>query len=220
MQLLYITNKPVYPLLDGGCKAMQSLLNILISLDIPLTHFCVSTYKHPFEREKYPTEINFKTPIQAFHTNTKPNVIRFIKEFFTGESYNINRFFNTELKQAIDDFEENESLVVILESVYLASYIEPLKKRKNTRVILRTHNIEHDLWFQKSSETSNPLKKIIFNYLAKRLKKSEIYAFLKVDELFAISESDANSIRKFCPTKKVSVIPLTFEIQINNCDYS
>ena len=47
MRILHISNKPIFPLIDGGCKAMNQTLNSLMRLS-KVKHICLSTYKHPF----------------------------------------------------------------------------------------------------------------------------------------------------------------------------
>ncbi len=220
MQLLYLTNKPVYPTVDGGCKAMQALLELLLATEIPITHFTLSTEKHPFKSTEYPKDIREKCSIKVFEVATKPTIFGFIKSFFLGNSYNITRFYVPELEKAISNFAPNEEVIVVMESIYLAPYLTELKKRKNTRIFIRTHNVEHDLWLQKSNSTKNPFKKIAYTYIANRLKTEEIIAFSKADELFTLTENDANSINDLGVTTPCTVVPMHFQMNHQQVDYS
>lgn len=220
MQLLYLTNKPVYPTVDGGCKAMQALLELLLATEIPITHFTLSTEKHPFKSTEYPKDIREKCSIKAFEVATKLTIFGFIKSFFLGNSYNITRFYVPELEKAISNFAPNEEVIVVMESIYLAPYLPELKKRKNTRIFIRTHNVEHDLWLQKSNSTKNPFKKIAYTYIANRLKTEEIIAFSEADELFTLTENDTDSINDLGVTTPCTVIPIHFEMNHRQVDYS
>jgi glycosyltransferase involved in cell wall biosynthesis len=220
MQLLYLTNKPVYPTVDGGCKAMQALLELLLATEIPITHFTLSTEKHPFKSTEYPKDIREKCSIKVFEVATKPTIFGFIKSFFLGNSYNITRFYVPELEIAISNFAPNEEVIVVMESIYLAPYLPELKKRKNTRIFIRTHNVEHDLWLQKSNSTKNPFKKIAYTYIANRLKTEEIIAFSEADELFTLTENDANSINDLGVNTPCTVVPMHFQMNHQQVDYS
>jgi glycosyltransferase involved in cell wall biosynthesis len=220
MQLLYLTNKPVYPTVDGGCKAMQAMLELLLATEIPITHFTLSTEKHPYKSTEYPKDVREKCTIKAFEVATKPTFFGLIKSFFIGNSYNIARFYVPEFEIAISNFAPNEEVIVVMESIYLAPYLPELKRRKNTRIFIRTHNVEHDLWLQKSNSTKNPFKKIAYTYIANRLKTEEIIAFSEADELFTLTENDANSINDLGVTTPCSVVPMHFQMNHQQVDYS
>lgn len=220
MQLLYLTNKPVYPTVDGGCKAMQAMLELLLATEIPITHFTLSTEKHPYKSTEYPKDVREKCTIKAFEVATKPTVFGLIKSFFIGNSYNIARFYVPEFEIAISNFAPNEEVIVVMESIYLAPYLPELKRRKNTRIFIRTHNVEHDLWLQKSNSKKNPFKKIAYTYIANRLKTEEIIAFSEADELFTLTENDANSINDLGVTTPCSVVPMHFQMNHQQVDYS
>ena len=220
MHLLYLTNKPVYPTVDGGCKAMQAMMELLLASNLPMTHFCISTEKHPFNSSEYPIEITEKCKVKHFNTKTRPTIFGFIKSFFKGDSYNISRFYNPELSVAINSFIADKDVIVVLESIFLAPYLTQLKQHKNIRVFIRTHNIEHDLWQQKSEETQNFFKKWSYTYLANRLKNEEITAFNLADELFPLTENDAESIRSLGVTTKTTVVPIPFKTEGKRTDYS
>lgn len=220
MQLLYLTNKPVYPTVDGGCKAMQAMLELLLATDIPLTHFTLATEKHPFKSAEYPKEIRKKCTIKHFEAKTTPSILGFIKSFFQGNSYNIARFHVSDLELAIANFPNDEPTIVVMESIFLASYLPALKKHKNIRIFIRTHNIEHDLWFQKSATSKNPFKKLLFTFLASRLKTEEITAFKEADELFPLTATDADAIKKMGVTTNSIVIPMPLQPINESADYS
>ena len=53
MNALYLTNKPIYPTIDGGCVAMASFLNHLLNIHEKVDNLTVHTLKHPFDGSKY-----------------------------------------------------------------------------------------------------------------------------------------------------------------------
>jgi glycosyltransferase involved in cell wall biosynthesis len=220
MKLLYLTNKPVYPTIDGGCKAMQAMLELLLATEIPLTHFTLATEKHPFNSTEYPKEIREKCTIKHFDAKTTPTISGFIKSFFYGNSYNIARFHVSDLERAIANFPDDDPTIVVMESIFLAAYLPVLKKHKNIRVFIRTHNIEHELWIQKSEATKNPFKKLLLTFLANRLKIEEITAFSEADELFPLTTTDADAIKELGITTNSTVIPMPLQPITESADYT
>ena len=65
MSILYITNKPIYPIIDGGCYAMDSFLNSLLYCESKVKHLTIATQKHPFLLNQYPEKIQEKTRPEA-----------------------------------------------------------------------------------------------------------------------------------------------------------
>ena len=59
MNILYITNKPIYPIVDGGCFAMDSFLRSLLCF-ASVKNITIATHKHPFDLNEYPKEIATK----------------------------------------------------------------------------------------------------------------------------------------------------------------
>ena len=52
MNVLYVTNKPIYPIVDGGCFAMDSFLRSLIRF-ATVKNLTVETHKHPFNFHQF-----------------------------------------------------------------------------------------------------------------------------------------------------------------------
>ena len=100
MNILYITNKPIYPIVDGGCFAMDSFLRALLCF-ASVKNITVATHKHPFDLNEYPKEIATKINPVGYLLNTKTNLLSFLKAVITNSSYNASRFYNQEFLAAI-----------------------------------------------------------------------------------------------------------------------
>ncbi len=75
MNILHISNKPIYPLIDGGCKAMCQMLRALMKTN-KVNHICLSTHKHPFKKELYPKEILDLSDTQSLYVETRLNFFK------------------------------------------------------------------------------------------------------------------------------------------------
>lgn len=220
MKILYITNKPIFPVVDGGCKAMHQLLFCLLQSDLELKHICLSTHKHPFDISYYPESLQKSFPIVSFPINTKLKYSEALKHIINRKSYNISRFDCQDIHHKIHlELNEGNYTHVFLESLYLSPYISTIRKYSNAKIILRTHNVEHIIWEQLAQNTSNPLKKWYLNRLALDLKKQELAVLNKVDLIASISDTDTFEFKKIGISAPIMTLPVAMDTQENKIDY-
>lgn len=97
--------------------------------------------------------------------------------------------------------------VIQIESVYLTSYLEQVKKASNALLILRSHNVEYHIWHGLAVQSRNILKRRYLLELTKRLKEYERRAWKKYDMVLAITEKDAFHITRHEKIKHLLVVP-------------
>jgi glycosyltransferase involved in cell wall biosynthesis len=213
MKIVHFSNKPAYPRIDGGTIAISQLLKGLITNPaFHVTHFTLSTQKHPFKEESYPNALR-KDALRNFTIDTSLKFSGALTSLVKNESYHVSRFFDSKVAVEIDNYlSEHTFDFVILESIYLLPYTE-LFQKKNVKVIVRTHNIEHHIWEQQAENYLLSLKKIYLRKLAKQLKKYELTALKKVDGIMAISEEDAKFMKSSFPDVPITIIPTSFSIE-------
>lgn len=221
MNILYITNKPVYPLIDGGCVAMNHFLELLIKCGYSVKNLSISTSKHPFLEEKYPEKLkNIIQPETSF-IDTSISVKNALKSLFKKESYNINRFYNKDFEELItrtilsQDFD-----LIILESIFLGPYIDKIKEQTKAKIIVRTHNVEHEIWQKLAVQEKSFFKKLYLKKLAKDLKIEEIQILKKAHGVIAISKPDKEKLKLIHPFQNYVTIPITINPSSQTCDYS
>lgn len=219
IKILHFSNKPAYPRIDGGTIAISQLLKGLVSNpQFCVTHFTLSTQKHPFTIEYYPDFIA-KDKIQNFAIDTSLSLTGAVSSIVKNESYNVSRFFDASVADEIEIYLKKNSFdYVILESIFLLPYAE-IFKLHGCKVIVRTHNVEHHIWEQQAENCSPSLKKICLKKLAKQLKKYELTALKKVAGIMAISDEEAKFMKSSFPAVPIAVIPASFSIESSANDY-
>ena len=156
MKVLHISNKPVFPLIDGGCHAMNGLLECFIHLNYSVDHICISTQKHPFNPSAYPS--NLKVTTVEIDTTLKAVVA--LKCLLKGESYNLSRFKTKEFeKMLVNSIRSNQYDLILFDSIYSAVFIKEIKQITTAKLVIRTHNVEYKIWSELSQKARNPLKK-------------------------------------------------------------
>lgn len=205
MSVFQIAHKPPYPKIDGGCIAMASILESINSeCDVSLGF--ISTDKHPFVKNAFPTHLQHKIVAHS-KLNTKPNLLGGLLSLFSNNSYLLSRFYSKKFeKELINSIEKLNPDIVQLESLFLVNYIPALRKT-NAKIILRTHNVESEIWKDRVTNSSS-LKRWALNSMYKKLVKQEINAFQSVDGIVAISQNEIDFATKYAPHKPSVLIPL------------
>lgn len=190
MKVLHFTNKPIYPVIDGGCVAMKNTADLLglHPKEIELTHFTLATHKHPFDAKAYPNKAQQIIYFQEINTRIQP--LKLLANLWSYTPYNVQRFYDSKVAQTLEDILfEHEIEVVLMESIYLLPYLPLLEKYK---VYVRTHNVEWKLWADRAEGEKNPLKKFYAQLLSKQLKNYEAKELQNVEGVISISEKDNN----------------------------
>lgn len=190
MSVLYLTNKPVYPLVDGGCVAMSSFLNHLVNIHSKVDHLTISTYKHPFDLKSYNEIFGDRLTVSSVYVNTRISAFKAFENLFSSSSYNVNRFFSVDFENKLIELLEHDYEVIYIESIFLLPYLTTIRTYSKAKVILRAPNIEFKIWEDYALKIKNPIKKIYIKYLTKKLKNFELNQFNRVDGILSISNVD------------------------------
>ncbi|SFT55103.1 Glycosyltransferase involved in cell wall bisynthesis [Lishizhenia tianjinensis] len=216
MKILHFTNKPIYPVIDGGCVAMKNTADLLdlAGDEIEVTHFTLATHKHPFSAKAYPKKEEKLVYFQDIQTQIKP--LQLLKNYFAYVPYNVQRFYDEAVVETLKDLLAIHQIdTVILESIYLLPYLEVFVGQK---VFVRTHNVEWKLWEDRAESETNPLKKIYTQHLSKQLKNYEEKELKKVDGVLSISEADNAWFKTFLPN--TAVIHTSLATESHPSDYT
>ena len=207
MKVLQIALKPPFPEVDGGCKAIHSITQGLLDHGVDVKLLTICTEKHPFQSTKIPDSYLEKTQIEHVFVDTKVTPIGAFTNLFSQSSYNIERFYSKQFEDLIvKTLQENSYSIVLLESVFLANYIQAIRTNTRSKIVCRTHNVEHDIWFLNASKEKG-LKKRYLNYLAKKLKKAELKSLLSVDGIASITKKDENRFKELGINVPMQTIP-------------
>ncbi len=218
MKILQLCHKPPQPSIDGGCISMNNTTEGLLKNKCKVKILTISTIKHPFKPSKLSKNYLQRTAIEGVFVDTKLNIVDAFSNLVTSDSYNISRFFSPDFDTLlIKTLKENEFDVIHLESLFMTPYIHTLRKFSNSKIILRSHNLEYMIWERLARKTVNPAKKIYLNILSKQLKEYETNVLNTIDGIAAISIEDRVKYEKLGCKKPISTIP--FGIDIKNYDF-
>lgn len=218
MKILHISNKPIYPQVDGGCIAMAKLLSSLMQV-ATVKHAFVHTPKHPFTPNAYPKEINIELPAEASFINTDISPFSALAALISGKNYNLKRFHDHGFEKALLTYLQTNAFdTIVLESLFMAPYIKSIRTVFNGKIIIRTHNVEHELWEQQAM-TASGLKKRYLRSLARSLKREELALLNTANAIWTITEEDKQRFAALGITQPIHVIPVVMETSLHPANY-
>jgi glycosyltransferase involved in cell wall biosynthesis len=187
-RILQITNRIPFPLNDGGNIATWYVADYLKKLGHAVDLAFLNTNKHHEDPQSIAAGYR-----NLFYTNINTDITAsgLLKSFFSKTAYNIERFRSKEFEVLLTKaLQENEYDFIQLEGAYMALYIPVLRKFSKAKIILRSHNIEHQIWERVAVNTTNPIKKLFIQHLAKKIKRFEDATLHLFDAIIAITADD------------------------------
>ncbi len=208
MRILQLCNKPPYPPIDGGTKAMFGIAMGLLHNGHDVKVMCITTPKHPFDPDTVPTEIMDHTRMEGIFVDTSLNIVDAFTDLVTADNYNISRFFSPDMDIRLIRLLTREKYdVVLLESLFMTPYIATIRRYTKARIVLRSHNLEHVIQERIAHGETNVFKKPYRRFLAKQLKQYEVAVLPRVDGVAAITPGDAEHLMAYSAKTPIVTIP-------------
>lgn len=220
MKILLLTKKFPYPLKEGEPIAISYLSKSLQALGCVVDLMVLNTSKHFFDPKALPDSCNFFRNIYSVRADNRITLSGAIKSLVRGESYILSRFnspaFAAKLQEVLS---ENTYDVVQLETLYMAHYIPVIRQYSSSLVVMRAHNVEHEIWERVAQTTSNLFKKWYLRYQNKSLRHFEISNLQAYDILLAITDRDLQVFKKLGFQKDAVVVPVGIALEEYEPDF-
>ena len=103
MNVLILSHKPPYPIVDGSCHAMDRfLLDLLKTMpNVNIDYISIATQKHIFNAEQIPKDLVEKVNFDTVAISTKIDPFNALIQLIKNKSYHISRFKNEKILQKI-----------------------------------------------------------------------------------------------------------------------
>ena len=189
LTILQITNRVPYPLNDGGNIATYNVTKYLNKLGHNVILASLNTKKH-FQDSSVLSNI---AKVYSINIDTTLSPFGMFIGLFRSLPYNVSRFISEDFKfLLIKILTEQKPDIIHIEGIYLVVYADIIKKHSSTPIILRSHNIEHEIWERTAQNEKNSLKKWYLKNLSGKIKKFELEKMHQFDAIMAITDKDAD----------------------------
>ncbi len=214
MKILQIANKVPYPPKDGGSIATFAMTKGFKELGHEVTVLAMSTSKHPVMESDIPQKIRESIRFILVEVNTRLCPVRAARNLlFSKFPYNAERFVTKAFGDRLAELLLDEEFDVIqLEGLYLAPYVPLIRELSEALLVMRAHNIEHEIWNRTVRQRSG-LKKIYTNIVAKRVRRLEVECLNCYDVMVPITSRDADILKSLGCTLPAHVSPTGINVK-------
>lgn len=213
MKILQICNKPPFPPVDGGSIAMGSMLQSMIISGYTVNVFSMVSFKHPANETDFPAGLRKNIRLGFAKVDLRLKPVRAFLNLFSSRSYHAERFYSHDAAEKLIALLKSEQFDIIhMETVFPMVYHALIRKYSRAKIVIRLHNIEHEVWATTARAEKNFLRKRYLSLLAGRLQSFEQDAFRKADGIITISSADFQKIQLLCGNTPVANIPVGLDL--------
>jgi len=212
MKILILANKPPFPPKDGGAFAIFNIAKGLAELGNYVRILAMNTSKHKIETQSLAVFDNIE--ITFVDVNTEINVFKaFVNYMFSILPYNATRFISKDYSNKLKEILKSETFdIVQLEGPYVGFYIPIIKKLSKARIVLREHNLEHEIWLRILNQKKNIIQKIYLKNLTKRIAKFEKKIIKLCDAILPITPRDKEQLLKEGYSQPMHLTPVGIDV--------
>jgi glycosyltransferase involved in cell wall biosynthesis len=193
LRILQITNRIPFPLNDGGNIASYHVTYYLNKAGNQMTLASLNTKKH-FQD---PSALKDIADVYTSDIDTTVTPVGLLRGIFSNIPYNVKRFQSQAFEDLLRDIlGKNTFDIIQVEGSYMALYLPVLRANSKAPIVLRSHNIEHEIWHRLAVNESNPVKRWYFTMLSGKIKVFEDRTLKLFDAIVAITDRDADYYRK------------------------
>lgn len=221
MRILQLCNKFVYPPRDGGAIGIFNYTKAFSALGNEVTVLAMNTTKHPYDLKYLPEDVKKMADFRSVDVDNSIKPISALIALLQNRSYNIERFISSEYNdRLIELIHEKEFDLIQLEGLYLSPYVETIRAFSEAKIVMRSHNIEHEIWERSAENEIGFLKRMYLKILAKQMRSYEVSRLNKYDLMTSVTERDAQMLKKFGCELPLHVCPAPYDETILKPDRS
>ena len=179
-----------------------------------VTLLAMNTTKHPVDVASIRTKLPHYREVHHTKLDNEVKPLHAFLNLFSSDSYNISRFDNAAFSERLQGLLiKNSYDIVQLESLYLAPYIGIIREFSKAQIVLRAHNVEHEIWERMAVNEPVALRRWYFEYSARKLKNYEVDQLAQIDYLLPISEIDQQKFKQLGYRGRSLAIPNWFRFR-------
>ena len=209
MKVLLLTKKFPYPLKDGESQAIHGISKSLAEIGCEVSLLAMNTSKHFYGEEALPAAMDHYREVRTVEVDNGLRAIDAFSNLVRGTSYHISRFDRERFHDLLSDWLQEERFDVIqLETLYLAPYIATIRRCSDAQVVMRSHNVEHEIWERCSTNMTFAPKRWYVRHLTRQLRDYECAQLNQYDLLLPITKRDERHFRQLGFRGQSHVLPI------------
>ena len=192
MRILQVCKKFPFPVRDGEGVAVRALAKGLVEAGCTMDLLSFNTSKH-YVVDPQAAELPHYDSISTCELDNDITHLSAGLSFLKPGSFHVSRFDSDAFRVQLRTLLELRSYdAVILETSILAIYIPVIRRHSKALVVIRAHNLEHEIWSRIAKRGPWVLRPA-YRSLAKRLYRFEQEHIQHADLLLPITRRDAEA---------------------------
>jgi glycosyltransferase involved in cell wall biosynthesis len=198
------------------CNTIRGLVNLGHEVSL----VSLNAKKHIHESEEK-DELLDKINYRVYDIDASVSLWDGLTDIFSKSTYNIDRYLDEEFEKLLIRTVKNTKYDIIqFEGLFVAPYVDAVRKNCTSKLVYRAHNIEHQIWEMLAQQKSDPFKKFYLKLMAKRIKKYEIQQLNKFNAITVFTEQDRSTILYYGTSIPVQIVPMGIELEHYHPDFS
>jgi hypothetical protein len=185
-KILYLTHKPIFPIKDGGTRAMALFLDALtMGENLEITYMPMVTPKHAKADLPSSTQVVRTVPlIISTIKGLKP-----VQRIIAGVPLNVLRYLDGSSAEFLRNFlHQNDIDIIICDGFYALCLLGKVDFEKH-QVVYRSHNVETNYWRHRA-RYDTWWKRPLFRWIARRMRPYEEAKVALANEVLSISADE------------------------------
>jgi polysaccharide biosynthesis protein PslH len=212
MRVLILTPRLPWPLSDGGRVAMFELLRGLQCAGADVRVLSLNPAKHDSDVESARAALA-PASVEAIATDTSRRIAPALRAVASRTPYVVARFIDDAFASALErELRDHPPDVVQVESLFLLPYLPLIRSKSRAAVVLRSLNLEHDIWNQLAIHEPRAWKRPLLRRIASQLRRYEVDHRDRLDAVLPISDADATGYRALGFTIPIEVVPCGLDL--------
>lgn len=204
LNILWLTPKPPYPLIDGGRIAVYEPLRRLAARGHRLT---LLTFCPPEQDMAELAPLRQFCRLETIPHDTRNRPLAMARNLFSSLPYTVAKYESPQMASKLAELLAAERFdLAHLEQAHMAGYAAISKGEGGVPTLLRQENVESHL-AERYWQAQTGLRRLYARLLAARMRAYEATWCAAVDGCLAITPQDAERLRRLSPQANVVVAP-------------
>ena len=189
---------------------MNSVTQGLLAAGCEVRVLSLWSDKHPVFESRMTESYRSATRFEAVHIDLRVHPLDAGVAVLCGESYHVKRFISKEFAHRLAEVLDEERFdVVHVESVFMTPYVPIVRVHSEAKVILRAHNVEHEIWRKVAQSERNPVKRWYLKHLSLTLAAYEREHLNDYDGVVSITANDERQLREMGCRRPMLTVPFS-----------
>ena len=221
MKLLVLTKKFPFPLKDGESLAIHGLTKSLSELGCEVSLLAMNTSKHFFDGAALPDLMGHYREVRTVAINNDFSPVDAVSNLLRGTSYHISRFHQESYHVALEKWLLEERFdIVQLETLYLAPYVGTIRRVSDAQIVMRSHNVEHEIWERCCENIAFAPKRWYLRHITRQLRDFERSQLNQYDLHLPITQRDKKNFERLGGRGQMHVLPIGLETRCGSPTYA